>query len=99
MAKIEIMRVLKEFYTGKKVLITGHTGFKGSWLASWLRELGAHVTGFALPPLQNDDHFNLLQLDKRISHVIGDIRDYDAIKKVFASFQPCLLYTSPSPRD
>ncbi|MCX5778235.1 MAG: CDP-glucose 4,6-dehydratase [Elusimicrobia bacterium] len=92
MGETIMMKTLKEFYANKKVLITGHTGFKGSWLVSWLNSMGAQVTGFALPPLQKDDHFNLLQLDKRISHVIGDIRDYDAIKKVFASFQPDIVF-------
>ena len=92
MGKMEITPVLKQFFAGKKVLITGHTGFKGSWLGLWLSELGAEVTGLALPPLRPDDHFNLLQLDKKLTHVTGDIRDYSAVEKVFSKCRPEIVF-------
>jgi len=53
------------FYQGKKRILTGHTGFKGSWLSAWLLKLGAKVTGYALPPLYDESHFELLGLAKR----------------------------------
>jgi CDP-glucose 4,6-dehydratase len=79
-------------YRGKRVLVTGDTGFKGSWLCLWLRELGAEVTGFALPPERSDDHFNLLGLDRMIRHVTGDIRDLPALFRVFQEARPEFVF-------
>ena len=58
---------LKKFWKNKKVFITGHTGFKGSWLALLLSEIGAEVTGFSLPPLTNPSHFDLINLRDKIN--------------------------------
>jgi len=77
---------------GKRVLVTGDTGFKGSWLCMTLRELGADVVGYALPPGREDDHFNLLNLDRLIHHVNGDIRDYSCFKRVVDEFRPEFLF-------
>lgn len=79
-------------FKGKRVLVTGDTGFKGSWLAMVLRELGADVVGFSLPPTQQENHFNLLELDKIIHHIDGDIRDLDSVMKVFQDFKPEFLF-------
>ncbi|MEG0034410.1 MAG: CDP-glucose 4,6-dehydratase [Bacilli bacterium] len=80
---------LSEFYKDKKVLITGHTGFKGSWLCSILLEFNAQVCGIALEPSTNPNLFNQLNLENRISsHNIIDIRNLDKIKKVFNEFKP-----------
>ncbi|MEI6756604.1 MAG: CDP-glucose 4,6-dehydratase [Chlorobium sp.] len=79
---------LTDFFSGKKVLITGHTGFKGSWLAFLLHEIGATVMGFALPPATPVNHFDLLKLDSKIQHVAGDIRDASLIAEVLKDFQP-----------
>lgn len=79
-------------FRGKRVLVTGHTGFKGSWLALWLSELGAEVTGYALPPKRHDDHFNLLGLDKRIRHVEGDIRDGEHFSRVCLDSKPEFIF-------
>lgn len=87
-----MMNELKKFYAGKNVLITGHTGFKGSWLSQWLLDMGAQVTGFALPPLQADDHFNLLGLSARLRHIEGDIRDAAMVKKVCADVRPDIVF-------
>jgi CDP-glucose 4,6-dehydratase len=83
---------LKNFYKNKKVLVTGHTGFKGAWLSIWLRELGAKVSGYALAPYTERDIFVVSGLDKRIGHIIGDIRDYKKVAKVFDSFKPEVVF-------
>ncbi|OEH85507.1 CDP-glucose 4,6-dehydratase [Desulfuribacillus stibiiarsenatis] len=80
------------FYKNKKVLVTGHTGFKGSWLALWLHTMGAEVLGYALPPERNNDHFCLLNLGKNIRHVEGDIRDVDQLESVFNGFLPEIVF-------
>jgi CDP-glucose 4,6-dehydratase len=79
-----------DIYNNKKVLVTGHTGFKGSWLCLWLKKMGAHVTGYALQPETVPNHFNLLNLD--ISSVIGDIRDFKKVKEVFETVKPEIVF-------
>jgi CDP-glucose 4,6-dehydratase len=81
-----------EAFRGRRVLVTGDTGFKGSWLSLWLHQLGAKVLGFALPPERENDHFNLLGLETLIEHVAGDIRDCTAIQKAVDGFQPEILF-------
>ena len=76
------------FYKGKKVLVTGHTGFKGSWLCRLLLKLGAEVTGYALEPPTQPDLFHLLDVESQMNSVTGDIRDLDRLKQVFAEAQP-----------
>lgn len=83
---------LAEVFRGKRVLVTGHTGFKGSWLALWLHLLGAEVAGLALPPESDGDHFNLLGLDRVVRHCVGDIRDNDLVQQLFREFQPEFLF-------
>jgi len=83
---------LKKSFSGKKIFITGHTGFKGSWLAFLLHEMGADVMGFALPPSTELNHFNLLGLDKKIHHVIGDIRDGILLNATLGKFQPDFVF-------
>lgn len=77
-------------YKDRKVLLTGHTGFKGSWLATWLQELGAEVVGIALPPNTNPSHFDLLKLDLE-SHFV-DICHYDEVLKVIKKTQPEIIF-------
>jgi CDP-glucose 4,6-dehydratase len=79
-------------FSGRRVLITGDTGFKGSWLSMTLREAGADIVGYALPPRSIDDHYCLLGLEKLIHHVDGDIRDYVAFKRVINEFQPEFVF-------
>ena len=81
-----------EIYSGKRVLVTGHTGFKGSWLSSWLLKMGAEVTGFALPPEYEHSHFELLGLEKMMRHITGDIRDFEALKSAFLETQPEFVF-------
>jgi CDP-glucose 4,6-dehydratase len=76
------------FWSGKRVLVTGHTGFKGAWLSLWLTQLGAHVTGLSLPPDTKPALFDLLGLAKDIDHRTGDIRDADLVKRALAEAAP-----------
>jgi CDP-glucose 4,6-dehydratase len=87
MDSVGMAPVLQSF-SGKRVLVTGHTGFKGSWLTFLLHELGADVMGFALPPESASCHFELLGLAKKIKHVIGDVRDANALDHALQAFQP-----------
>ena len=82
------MRNVFDAFSGKRVFVTGHTGFKGTWLEFLLKELGADVMGFSLPPEPGPSHFELLGLQARIRHVVGDIRDISALCGVLLSFQP-----------
>jgi len=77
-------------YEGKKVLVTGHTGFKGSWLCYWLKAMGAEVCGYAQDPPTKKNHINLLNLD--IKDVRGDIRDLDLLNKTFSEFKPDIVF-------
>lgn len=79
-----------EFYRGKRVLVTGHTGFKGTWLTQMLLNMGAIVTGYALAPSTKTSLFSFSSVlgNPNFSHVIGDIRDLDKLKKTFMETQP-----------
>ena len=66
---------MRDFWQSKKVLVTGHTGFKGAWLCQWLLQLGAEVRGISLPPNTNPSLFEQLDLVSNLDHQIGDIRD------------------------
>ena len=79
---------MKEFYNGKKVLVTGHTGFKGSWMSFLLHQMGAEVTGIALAPATTPALFDILKLDKKIDSRIVDIRDLESMQKVFDEVNP-----------
>ena len=76
------------FWNGKRVFLTGHTGFKGAWLSVWLCELGADLTGYALPPPTNPSLFALAQLDGRMRSVQGDIRDLDHLERSLKEARP-----------
>jgi len=77
-----------EFWKGHRVLVTGHTGFKGSWLALWLLQMGAEVAGYALPPRTPADNFVVCGLKSRMYSSIGDIRDFAGLEHLFAEFRP-----------
>ena len=77
-------------YKNKTVLVTGHTGFKGSWLCLWLQEMGANVIGYSLEAPTTPNHIDLLDLD--IVSVIGDIRDLDALNKTFEQYNPEIVF-------
>ena len=79
-------------YTNRRVLVTGHTGFKGSWLCEWLLSLSAQVTGYALAPNTNPALFDQLQLAGRMNHQLGDVRDLGAVRQVVETFQPEIIF-------
>lgn len=87
MGKITMNDAFKLF-KGKKIFITGHTGFKGTWLTFLLTELGADVMGYASEPYDGPSHFDMLNLRKKIKHVVGDVRDLDHLNSAIQSFQP-----------
>ncbi|MCR5053646.1 MAG: CDP-glucose 4,6-dehydratase [Lachnospiraceae bacterium] len=86
------------FYKGKRVLITGHTGFKGSWMCEMLLMAGAEITGYSLP-VKELSTFNLINLRERINHVEGDIRDMEKLKKVFSEAKPEIVFHMASQQD
>jgi len=80
------------FWRGRRVLLTGHTGFKGGWLAIWLAQLGAEVTGLALPPATKPDLFTLADVQRGLSHRLCDIRDRAAVAGIVAEARPELVF-------
>lgn len=83
---------MKDFYQNKTVLVTGHTGFKGSWLCTVLKAIGAHVIGYALPPDGEDSLFHIARVENGMESVLGDIRDLQNLKLVFQSYQPDIVF-------
>jgi CDP-glucose 4,6-dehydratase len=82
------MKDALDSYAGKRVLLTGHTGFKGTWMTFLLKEIGADVMGVALAPAMGPSHFEMLGLADQITHVTADIREPIALKSALDSFQP-----------
>ena len=82
--------LFNNIYKDKVVLVTGHTGFKGSWISLWLKELGANVIGYALEPPTKPNHFELLQL--KITSIIGDIRDRKKLSDTFNKYKPDIVF-------
>lgn len=85
---VEGLAMNPEFWQGKTVLLTGHTGFKGSWLSLWLQSLGANVIGYALAAPTNPSLFEVAEVESGMISVIGDIRDLNNLQTVFAEYQP-----------
>lgn len=81
-----------EFYKGKKVLVTGHTGFKGTWLCKMLLNAGAVVTGYALKPPTKPSLFDICQLDGKMKSVMGDVRDLEKLMDVFQETKPEIVF-------
>ncbi len=79
-------------YNGKRVLVTGHTGFKGSWLVTWLLKLGANVCGISDKIITNPSMFEVLALEGKIDHHICDIRDMDRMKKIVDDYKPDFVF-------
>lgn len=81
-----------DFYRGKRVFLTGHTGFKGSWMCRVLINAGTEVTGYALDPPTNPSLFQLAGLEKRMTSVIGDVRNLDSLKAAFDIARPEIVF-------
>ena len=91
-----------DFFNGKRVFVTGHTGFKGSWLCHILAKFGAEVTGYSLPAPTNPNLFEIAKIERDVHSVIGDIRDMAALKKAFDAADPEIvlhLAAQPIVRD
>ncbi|GHU26386.1 hypothetical protein AGMMS50256_03460 [Betaproteobacteria bacterium] len=86
------MNTSVNFWEKKRVLITGHTGFKGSWLALWLSRLGAEVTGFALAPPSQPSLFELARVGKNMHSIIADIRDAKTIRDAMQKTRPEIIF-------
>ena len=82
----------KSYYKGRKVFVTGHTGFKGAWLCLWLKKLGAHVTGYALAPNTKPSLFELCQVDSDLDSILGDVRNLAGLKKALKQAQPEIVF-------
>jgi CDP-glucose 4,6-dehydratase len=90
MESLEISKLFGSVYKGKKVLVTGHTGFKGSWLALWLKEMNADVYGLALEPNTIPNHYTLLDIG--VKSYIQDINDLNGIKEIFQVIKPDIVF-------
>jgi CDP-glucose 4,6-dehydratase len=81
-------RINKEFWQGRRTLVTGHTGFKGSWLCLWLQALGAELKGLALEPPTKPSLFEVAHVAEHMDHSVVDIRDFKELSKLVANFRP-----------
>ena len=84
--------MFEQHYQGKRVFVTGHTGFKGSWLCEWLLQLGAEVIGYSLPPPTNPALFHQLELAPRLRHLTGDIRDAGSLQHALVEARPDFVF-------
>lgn len=84
--------MFKNIYKDRKVLITGHTGFKGGWLSAWLKILGANVCGYSLPPETEPSLFNVANIADGMKSISGNILDCDTLEKAFADFRPEIVF-------
>jgi len=88
----ENKKIFKGVYQGKRVLVTGHTGFKGAWLTLWLTQMGADVAGFSKYLPSEPCLFDVLGLKKKIRHFHGDVIEFNQIEKVFRAFKPQIVF-------
>ena len=88
---VEGLEVSDNFWRGKRVFMTGHTGFKGSWLSLWLQSMGAQVVGYALAPPTNPSLFEVAEVGKGMTSIIGDIRDLEKLRAVFTEHKPDIV--------
>jgi CDP-glucose 4,6-dehydratase len=89
---VKNVRIFGNVYKGKKILITGDTGFKGGWLSIWLASLGADVVGYSAYLPSNPCLFSVCRIDKHIKHIKGDVRDFGSLKKLFKKHRPDFVF-------
>jgi CDP-glucose 4,6-dehydratase len=82
----------ESFWHGRPVFVTGHTGFKGGWLVTWLLEMGAHVTGYALEPDTTPSYFELCRLARKMRSITGDVRDHSTLESALRACAPDVLF-------
>lgn len=87
-----LLGMTPDFWRGKSVLITGHTGFKGGWLSLWLQRLGAHVYGYSLPAATQPSLFNVARIAEGMVHAEGDIRDQSSLRSFMSSHKPEIIF-------
>jgi CDP-glucose 4,6-dehydratase len=90
--KADYVSYFEDIYRGRRVLVTGHTGFKGSWLALWLKHLGAEVAGFSVDMPSAPSNFELIGLEQHLKHYMGDIRDRSRLAQVIDEFMPDVVF-------
>ena len=90
--ELEMKELFNNFYQNKKVLVTGHTGFKGSWLSIWLLNLGANVIGYALDPYTSKDNFVVTDLTHKMTDIRGEIRNFQKVDSVFDEYKPEIIF-------
>ena len=84
--------MFENIYKDKRVFITGHTGFKGSWLCAWLLELGAKVVGYSVDVPTKPSHFEALELSDRIEHIQGDVRNKSSLDAALSQLLDCNVF-------
>src|SRR5271170_2739339 len=89
---LENLEMTPSFWRGKTVFITGHTGFKGSWLSLWLQQMGAKVIGYALAPPSEPNLFTVANIAKNMTHIQGDIQDISSLQKALNQHQPNIVF-------
>jgi CDP-glucose 4,6-dehydratase len=89
---MESVVISSDFWRGKRVLVTGHTGFKGSWLSLWLQHLGADVTGYALEPSNHPSLFECARIGDHMASIISDVRDADRLCATIAEHKPQIVF-------
>ena len=82
----------RDFFKGKVVLVTGHTGFKGSWLSIWLNEMGVKVIGYSLEPPYSNSLFELTKLKDKIFDIRADVRDLKKLRSIFEKYKPEIVF-------
>src|SRR6478752_4478427 len=92
MEVMDLRKLLTATYQGKKVFVTGHTGFKGAWLCQILKLAGANIKGYALEPEHENDLYNLLKIEKYATSVIGNIMDEYKFREEILNFQPDFIF-------
>ena len=85
------MPINRDFWSGRRVFLTGHTGFKGSWLSLWLQALGADTSGYSLPPPTDPNLFELGRVSSGMTSVVGDVRDFEFLKRTLAEKKPEII--------